>query len=383
MLLLRSVGLLSCVFLLFACASSEVQPPQGVEQSTTATPITRADLLEQQLAIIQENFASLQREQEELRKEVLELRQTKNEYKQQLAALEKQYEINFSLLEKSVDRRLSQQQNAPKPFPQKKEKIVSEKPNTVATFQKTVISPKTSSPLIENYSLFSTPKTTNPPPVSSNKTESFTQNEPETITENTETPKFVPLPLPPVSEIIDETVSTVPKEQKSQTSEDIASAEATKENQIDLNKPFDDPDLQEPSDPIVLKRHPGVKKLYNEGMLALTQHQYAKAIKILQSFAKQFPDDFDTDNAYYWMGYAYFELGNFKNAKKSLKLVLRKYEHRPTSQGYKTPDTIYLLGKIALQDKQPAQAKFYYQKVIELFPTSASARKAEGDLSLL
>ena len=139
--------------------------------------------------------------------------------------------------------------------------------------------------------------------------------------------------------------------------------------------------LQEPSDPIVLKRHPGVK-LYNEGMLALTQHQYAKAIKILQSFAKQFPEDFDTDNAY-WMGYAYFELGDFKNAKKSLKVVLRKYEHRPTSQGYKTPDTIYLLGKIALQDNQPAQAKFYYQKVIELFPTSASARKAEGDLGLL
>ena len=374
MLLLRSVGLLSCVFLLFACASSEVQPPQGVEQSTTATPITRADLLEQQLAIIQENFASLQREQEELRKEVLELRQTKNEYKQQLAALGKQYEINFSLLEKSVDRRLSQQQNAPKPFPQKKEKIVSEKPNTVATFQKTVISPKTSSPLIENYSLFSTPKTTNPPPVSSNKTEPVTKNEPETTVENTETPKFVPLPLPPVSEIIDETKRTIPKEQKSQTSQVIAPV---------VKKPFDDPDLQEPSDPIVLKRHPGVKKLYNEGMLALTQHQYAKAIKILQSFAKQFPDDFDTDNAYYWMGYAYFELGNFKNAKKSLKLVLRKYEHRPTSQGYKTPDTIYLLGKIALQDKQPAQAKFYYQKVIELFPTSASARKAEGDLSLL
>lgn len=374
MLLLRSVGLLSCVFLLFACASSEVQPPQGVDQSTTATPITRADLLEQQLAIIQENFASLQREQEELRKEVLELRQTKNEYKQQLAALEKQYEINFSLLEKSVDRRLSQQQNAPKPFPQKKEKIVSEKPNTVATFQKTVISPKTSSPLIENYSLFSTPKTTNPPPVSSNKTEPITKNEPETTVENTETPKFVPLPLPPVSEIIDETKRTIPKEQKSQTSQVIAPM---------VKKPFDDPDLQEPSDPIVLKRHPGVKKLYNEGMLALTQHQYAKAIKILQSFAKQFPDDFDTDNAYYWMGYAYFELGNFKNAKKSLKLVLRKYEHRPTSQGYKTPDTIYLLGKIALQDKQPAQAKFYYQKVIELFPTSASARKAEGDLSLL
>ena len=53
MSLLRSVALLSCVFLLFACAVPQVQTPQQAEPLTTATPITRVELLEQQLAIIQ------------------------------------------------------------------------------------------------------------------------------------------------------------------------------------------------------------------------------------------------------------------------------------------------------------------------------------------
>ena len=56
---------------------------------------------------------------------------------------------------------------------------------------------------------------------------------------------------------------------------------------------------------------------------------------------------------------------------------MRKYEHRPTSQGYKTPDAILMIGQIYEQREKQMEAQYYYREVINRFPSSAAALEAE------
>ena len=115
-----------------------------------------------------------------------------------------------------------------------------------------------------------------------------------------------------------------------------------------------------------MKRHPGVKRLYNQGMTAIIQQDYSEAIQHFQNFVRQFPDDSDSDNAYYWIGHAYYKLGQYRKADGAFREVLRKYEHRPTTQGYKTPDTIFMLGKLAQEQEEDKRAIYYFEEVIKM-----------------
>jgi tol-pal system protein YbgF len=153
----------------------------------------------------------------------------------------------------------------------------------------------------------------------------------------------------------------------------LASAEASKDS-------FSDPDLNPPEDPFILIRHPGVKKIYNQGMTAVIQKDHPQAILVFENFTKRFPDNLDSDNAFYWIGRSYFELNEFKKAEEAFRKVLTRYEHRPTSQGYKTPDSIYMLGKLSVKLNLEQCTVYYFEEVIKRFPGSAAARNAERDL---
>ena len=153
----------------------------------------------------------------------------------------------------------------------------------------------------------------------------------------------------------------------------LASAKASKDS-------FSDPDLNPPEDPFILIRHPGVKKIYNQGMTAVIQKDHPQAILVFENFTKRFPDNLDSDNAFYWIGRSYFELNEFKKAEEAFRKVLTRYEHRPTSQGYKTPDSIYMLGKLSVKLNLEQRAVYYFEEVIKRFPGSAAARNAERDL---
>jgi len=145
-------------------------------------------------------------------------------------------------------------------------------------------------------------------------------------------------------------------------------------------KDFFDPDLNIPEAPFILIRHPGVKKIYNQGMTAVIQKNHEQAILIFKNFTKRFPDNLDSDNAYYWIGRSHMELNDLKKAEMAFRKVLRNYEHRPTSQGYKTPDVIYMLGKLHEKQNLDQRAVYYFEEVIKRFPGSAAARNAERDL---
>jgi tol-pal system protein YbgF len=170
-------------------------------------------------------------------------------------------------------------------------------------------------------------------------------------------------------------------EARALTSTEVSkNAQPTVAGTVSSQSDFSDPDLVPPEDPFILIRHPGVKKIYNQGMTAVIQKNHSQAILVFKNFTRRFPDNLDSDNAFYWIGRSYFELNEWKKAEESFRKVLTRYEHRPTSQGYKTPDSIYMLGKLQLQQNFEQRAVYYFEELIKRFPGSAAARNAERDL---
>ena len=99
-----------------------------------------------------------------------------------------------------------------------------------------------------------------------------------------------------------------------------------------------------------------------------------------QDCPERFPDNLDSDNAFYWIGRSHLELNDLKKAETAFRTVLRYYEHRPTSQGYKTPDVIYMLGKLQEKQNLDQQAAYYCEEVIKRFPCYAAASNAKRDM---
>ena len=115
-------------------------------------------------------------------------------------------------------------------------------------------------------------------------------------------------------------------------------------------------------------------------MTAVIKKYHEQAIQIFKNFTERFPNDLDSDNAFYWIGRSHLELNQVEKAEGAFRKVLTLYEHRPTTQGYKTPDSIYMLGKLNQHKNLNQQASYYYKEVIKRFPGSAAARNAERDL---
>ena len=115
-------------------------------------------------------------------------------------------------------------------------------------------------------------------------------------------------------------------------------------------------------------------------MTAIIQKNHDQAILVFENFTERFPEDLDSDNAFYWIGRSHLELNQLKKAEEAFRKVLRLYEHRPTSQGYKTPDAIYMLGKLQALQNLDQRAVYYFEEVVKRFPGSAAARNAERDL---
>ena len=181
-----------------------------------------------------------------------------------------------------------------------------------------------------------------------------------------------PVPLPPPDErkVVRETPQSIKK------SPIIAPVKKQ-------TKSYQDPDLNEPKRPYTLKSYPPVKKMYDQGMQALFQNQPQKAIQLLAAVVQDYPDDEYGDNAMFWLGNTYFKMKKLDLAEKQFRGVLKNYEHRPTSQGYKTPDAIQMLGQIYAMKNEREKAKYYFRAVMERFPGSTAAMTAKQDLTRL
>lgn len=354
------------------------QKMEEKEQTATAAKVTapppQEDPYKEVLAQLQEEYVRLQEYAERLEQRLAEVQTSQQKQQSEFKRLQHQWETNFELLERSVEESIKNNQRQIDDL-QKNSSRRSASPSSLASHKISPPQPTTSRakkkqapPLVETYSLI--PDKAQQRKTSQKSREKKEVPAPEEISASGD--PMLPLPPPSENEILDETLPAP------------ALMPTPVETTVkDRAKPFSDPDLEEPQEPLILQRKPGVKRLYNQGMSAVIQQSYSDAIQVFQSLTRQFPDDLDSDNAHFWIGHSYYKLKQYDQAESAFRTVLRQYEHRPTTQGYKTPDAIYMLGKISEARKEFDKAKYYYRQAIKRFPGSAAARNSEKELKVL
>lgn len=358
----------SILFVLSACASNESTeppeselPPEVVQKKAPSEQDQAARLTAARINQLNEMIRQQEAELKKLREE-----QTQNRLVVQ--RLEEKLLTNFELMEHSVAGALSDMKTKMETPNSTERQNASSSKSRPAPSSKT-IQPQTSvsqnsQQVIEDYSLFQKK------PVANNEEKAipaFKESNPKPL---------VPIPLPPQEEIMDERPAPPPKVQPAGTQLLNLSPNEEKET-------FTDPNLNEPQNPYQLKSRPEIKKLYDQGMDAMINRKYPDAIASFQSMLKQFPDDEYSDNALFWLGHIHYTRGRFDEAEASFQKVLSQYEHRPTSQGYKTPDAIYMLGKTSQAREDKERATYYFQEVIRRFPGSTAASNAGESLKNL
>ncbi|MCG3728097.1 tol-pal system protein YbgF [Vibrio cincinnatiensis] len=108
--------------------------------------------------------------------------------------------------------------------------------------------------------------------------------------------------------------------------------------------------------------------------LILKKRDYAGAIAAFQQFQKDYPNSSFAPNAHYWLGQLYFAQKNDQEAVKSFAAVISYQDSN------KRADALVKLGDLAARNNNAAQAKKYYQQVVDDYPNSASAKVAQDHL---
>jgi tol-pal system protein YbgF len=388
------------VILASSCATLERLVPneqaevenQAQEQALpdSVTPISKNELKERELNLQAKQNSASKEENAELKEQILSLEAQLLRQEKAFAELQDQWTTNFSLMEKAVAETLRENQQLIAELQQSVEAM----PNTMAASEKSQIR-SASTPSHQVTQKPVTPKLpTSPNSQATTKTlisqpPSIPVVEEVSLASLQQKPK--PPPLPEVNALIQEEEKRDMPDQAPKSNRNMeeskdglqTNAQVVVDNELNTAEIFEDPDLNKPIRPMALQRRPGIKKLYNQGMSAFIQGDYPEAVDVFEGFVEEYEDDVDSDNAYYWIGYSQFKLGKWDAAESAFRKVLQNYEHRPTSQGFKTPDAIYMLGKLAETRKQPDRAAYYFKNVLENYPGSAAANNAQEDLRAL
>ena len=355
--------------------------PQKATEKTAATP-SSASVIEKQELLSEEN-RQLQAKIEKLAQQVGKLQKQQKAQQDDFKLLQEQWEMNFVLLERSVEESLRSTKVSESTASMIAQVLENQPLNK--TGNRTKIVPQGSLPPLENFSLLKKTETdiqktsVTATAQELEKINNLDFSEKEMSVEEEpgfpETGQVNPQDLEDPEDLPDpKTRALRVAAARSKTTQGPGIAPEVAKNG------FSDPDLNPPDDPFILIRHPGVKKIYNQGMTAIIQKNHDQAILVFENFTERFPEDLDSDNAFYWIGRSHLELNELKKAEEAFRKVLRLYEHRPTSQGYKTPDAIYMLGKLQALQNLDQRAVYYFEEVVKRFPGSAAARNAERDL---
>ena len=354
--------------------------PQKTAETTTSLPSSES-VTQKQILLSEEN-SQLQIKIEKLQQQLNKLQKQQKNQHDDFLLLQEQWEMNFVLLERSVEESLRSSKVS-----ESAASMISQVLENQPLQQNVGKSKKTKQKYlqpIENYSLLKNTETEDPQPSVSAATLELAEINNLDLKEEKadveEEPGFAENGAVNLKDLEDPQDLPDPGVRALTSVESSVNVQLSSVGTDTSQNAFSDPDLVPPHDPFILIRHPGVKKIYNQGMTAVIQKNHPQAILVFENFTSRFPDNLDSDNAFYWIGRSYFELNEWKKAEESFRKVLTRYEHRPTSQGYKTPDSIYMLGRLQLQQNLEQRAVYYFEEVIKRFPGSAAARNAERDL---
>lgn len=116
---------------------------------------------------------------------------------------------------------------------------------------------------------------------------------------------------------------------------------------------------------------------YRQGVRALQERQYEKAIQHFRAFQRKFPDSPLADDAQYWIGESYFLQRDYNRAILEFNDVL-KYR-----RGDKVPAALLRQAQAFLEIGDKTDARLIYQKLISDYPRSEEAREAQAQLQNL
>ena len=371
-------------FFFSGCAELDGVFPKFNPQKTaeTTTPLPSSESVTQKQILLSEENSQLQIKIEKLQQQLNKLQKQQKNQHDDFLLLQEQWEMNFVLLERSVEESLRSSKVS-----ESAASMISQVLENQPLQQNVDKSKKSKQKYlqpIENYSLLKNTETEAPQPSVSAATLELEEINNLDLKEEKadveEEPGFAENGAVNLKDLEDPQDLPDPGVRALTSAESLVNVQLSSVGTDTSQSAFSDPDLVPPQDPFILIRHPGVKKIYNQGMTAVIQKDHSQAILVFENFTNRFPDNLDSDNAFYWIGRSYFELNEWQKAEESFRKVLTRYEHRPTSQGYKTPDSIYMLGKLQLQQNLEQRAVYYFEEVIKRFPGSAAARNAERDL---
>lgn len=117
---------------------------------------------------------------------------------------------------------------------------------------------------------------------------------------------------------------------------------------------------------------------YLDGFNKLKNGKYDAAIAAFKQFVAQHPDTSLTDNAWYWLGEAYYVQQNLDASEKAFETVVNKF-----GKSSKVPSSLYKIGLIEAAQNHTDNAKSTLQRVVDQYPNSDSAGLAKQKLQSL
>lgn len=117
------------------------------------------------------------------------------------------------------------------------------------------------------------------------------------------------------------------------------------------------------------------KQTYNRIYKTLKEGNYQQAIIDFDQFIKKYPESSYTDNAYYWMGEAYFLSRNNAMALKAFQKIVSDFP-----SGNKIKDAKLKIGYTYFEMKDWASSKVALEKVVSDYPGETVAINAKRRL---
>jgi tol-pal system protein YbgF len=118
-----------------------------------------------------------------------------------------------------------------------------------------------------------------------------------------------------------------------------------------------------------------VQSAYMKGFNLLKNGKYDGAISAFKQFVSKYPQTSLTDNAWYWLGEAYYVKQNYSASTQAFETVVNRFKNSS-----KIPDSLYKIGLIDADQGQMDNAKATLHRITQQYPHSNAAQLAQKKL---
>lgn len=123
------------------------------------------------------------------------------------------------------------------------------------------------------------------------------------------------------------------------------------------------------------EKKPEAKELYMKGYRLVNDKEFIKGKDALKEFLKHYPDHDLSDNAMYWLGEAYYAIGDYERAILTFDDAMKKYPKADKFPAYLLKEA-FSFSKLGANK----EAKVLLKRLVEKYPKTAEAKIAKKRL---